>query len=74
MELEPVISSNIAAIGFDVASGTLYVKFNSGQTYEATGAKQSDFDTWKSAKSKGQYFNKILKTAFTWSKMEKKGI
>ena len=72
MELESVISSNIAAIGFDAKIGTMYVKFTSGQTYEAPGATQADFDTWKTAKSKGSHFAKVLKKAFVWNKIEKK--
>lgn len=73
MELEPVVSSNIAAIGFDAVSGTMYVKFTSGLTYEAPGATQADYDTWKAAKSKGVHFAKVLKKAFIWTKIEKKG-
>jgi len=73
IQLESVISSNIAAIGFDSESGTMRVKFTSGGTYDATGAKQEDFDTFKLAKSKGVHFNKVLKKAFAWSKaIEKK--
>lgn len=73
IQLEAVISSNIAAIGFDAASGTMRVKFNNGLIYDAEGVSQSDFDDFKSAKSKGVYFNKVLKTAFTWKRLEKKG-
>ena len=71
LNLEPVISSNIAAIGFK--DETLYVKFTSGLIYEAPGAKQSDYDDFKSAKSKGSHFAKILKKSFVWTKIEKKG-
>lgn len=74
IQLEAVISSNIKAIGFDVESGTMRVAFLSGGSYDATGAKQEDFDNFKAAKSKGVYFNKVLKKAFAWSKaIEKKG-
>jgi hypothetical protein len=71
--LEAVVSSNVAAIGFDAESGTMRVKFNNGLIYDAEGALQSDFDNFKTAKSKGIYFNKVLKQAFTWKRMEKKG-
>ena len=73
IELESVVSSNIAAIGFDAQSGTLRVKFNNGGIYDAEGAKQSDFDTFKTSKSKGVHFNKVLKQAFAWKRFEKKG-
>jgi hypothetical protein len=75
IQMESVISSNVAAIGFDAKTGTMRVKFNSGGLYETSGAIQSDFDSFKLSKSKGQYFNKILKTAksFNWKPVEKKG-
>jgi hypothetical protein len=73
IQLEPVVSSNIAGIGFDAQSGRMRVRFNNGGTYEAPGASQADFDDFKLAKSKGVHFNKILKHAFAWTKVEKKG-
>lgn len=74
IQLEAVISSNIKAIGFSSTDGIMRVQFLNGGTYDAAGAKQEDFDNFKAAKSKGVYFNKILKKAFAWSKaIEKKG-
>jgi hypothetical protein len=70
MEMIPVISSNIKAIGFE--KDKMRVTFNSGATYEAT-ASQSDYDEFMAAKSKGQHFNKVLKKAFVWSKIDKVG-
>jgi hypothetical protein len=70
MDMQPVASSNIAAIGFE--KDKMRVQFNNGGLYEAS-ASQSDFDQFMAAKSKGQHFNKILKRAFTWTKIEKKG-
>ena len=72
INFEPVVSSNISAIGFDALSSTMYVKFSSGQTYEASGATQADYDDFKMAKSKGSHFAKILKQSFAWKKIEKK--
>lgn len=73
IQLEAVISSNIAAVGFDSTTSTMRVQFTNGATYDAIGAKQSDFDDFKSSKSKGVYFNKVLKQAFTWTRLLKKG-
>jgi hypothetical protein len=73
IQLEPVVSSNISAIGFSSKTGKLQVKFNNGGLYETTGALQTDYDDFKLAKSKGVHFNKILKQAFAWSRVEKKG-
>lgn len=74
IQLEPVISSNIKAIGFLSKTGTLRVQFLNGGIYDAKGATQADYDTFKSAKSYGVYFNKVLKKSFAWSKaIDKKG-
>ena len=72
MEMKSVVSSNISAIGFDEKTFTMRVQFNSGGLYEAA-ATQADFDTFMAAKSKGIHFNKVLKKAFVWNKIEKKG-
>jgi len=73
IQLESVISSNIAAIGYDSKNSILRVQFTNGAIYDATGAKQSDFDDFKSSKSKGVHFNKVLKQAFAWTRLVKKG-
>lgn len=72
IQLEPVVSSNIAAIGFDGVN-KMRVQFTNGAIYDAEGAQQSDYDDFKSAKSKGIHFNKVLKQAFVWKRLEKKG-
>jgi len=71
MDMQPVVSSNISAVGFDDKTNTMRIQFTSGATYEASAAK-SDFDIFMASKSKGIHFNKVLKKAFAWSKIEKK--
>ena len=72
MEMQSVVSSNISAVGFDTKTSTMRVQFNNGGLYEAA-ATQVDFDTFMASKSKGKHFNSILKKAFAWNKIEKKG-
>jgi hypothetical protein len=72
--MQSVISSNIKAVGFDSKTSTLRVQFNNGGIYDASSATQADYDAFLASKSKGQYFNKVLKTAFEFKKaIEKKG-
>lgn len=72
IQMQPVVSSNVKAIGFDDKTNTLRVQFNSGGMYDAVTTK-TDYDTFMAAKSKGQHFQKVLKKAFTWNKaIEKK--
>jgi hypothetical protein len=74
IEMQAVISSNVKAIGFDKATGIMRVIFNSGGSYDAPGATQEDFDAFRTAKSHGVHFNKVLKKAFAWAKtIEKRG-
>lgn len=72
MDMQSVVSSNISAAGFDPVTNTMRVVFNGGGTYEAPTAK-SDFDLFMASKSKGKHFNSVMKKAFAWSKIEKKG-
>ena len=72
MDMQSVVSSNISAAGFDPVSNTMRIQFTSGGVYEASAAK-SDFDIFMASKSKGIHFNKVLKKAFAWNKIEKKG-
>jgi len=71
IEMTPVVSSNISAIGFK--GDTLRVTFTNGATYETSGASQADYDSFLASKSKGIHFNKNLKRAFEFKKIEKKG-
>ena len=71
--MEPVISSNIAKVGFSEKNGAMRVQFNNGGLYEAIGATKADYDNFLASKSKGVHFNKVLKASFAWKKVEKKG-
>ncbi len=60
MTLQPVSSSNIAAIGYDSDTHTLTIEFRSGGTYEFFDVEEQVYDGLRSAGSHGQYFqNKI---------------
>jgi hypothetical protein len=72
IQMQSVISSNIAQVGFNSKTGIMRVKFNNGGLYEAS-ATQADFDAFLAAKSKGVHFNKVLKSAFAWTKVTKIG-
>jgi hypothetical protein len=51
----PVVSSNIAAVGFDAAAGTLEVEFKNGAVYDYAGATTADFAGITAAASPGRY-------------------
>ena len=55
MEMIPVQSSNISAIGYDDSNGTLVIEFTSGSAYEYYDVPQYEFDNLLNADSKGSY-------------------
>ena len=58
-----VESSNIEAIGYDLETGTLMIRFKSGAIYEYYDVPQFEFDALIASESKGKYANaNIYKT------------
>lgn len=55
MEMIPVDSSNIQAIGYDPDTATLNIAFNDGSEYEYYDVPQYEFDSLLAADSKGKY-------------------
>ncbi len=69
MERAPVTSSNIRSIGYDAASQTLEIEFNTGATYQYFGVPSSDYDGIMAADSKGTYFHANIKTRYSFDKL-----
>jgi hypothetical protein len=61
MNMIPVQSSSISAIGYDEQSETLSIRFNNGRTYEFNGVPPEEFEALKNAPSIGSYFNDNIK-------------
>ena len=59
MQMIPVSSSNIAAIGYE--SSTLYVQFNTGKSYAYYNVPRNLYDGLMSAASHGEYLDKYIK-------------
>lgn len=68
MEMEPVVSSQIAAVGFE--NGTLRVEFKSGSQYDYSGVPESVFLALKSADSVGRYFGANVKGSYPYQKVQ----
>jgi len=55
VEMKPVASSNIQAVGFE--NGELMIRFANGRTYRYTGPKVAEHhEAFMKAESKGRYF------------------
>lgn len=61
IEMIPVSSSNVQAIGYDEANQLLYVKFNNNTLYCYQGVPIAEFDGLLNASSKGIYLNSNIK-------------
>jgi len=55
IKMHPVISSNVAAAGYDETSQTLRIRFANGQEYEYQGIPKWAYDGIFTAESAGKY-------------------
>lgn len=63
-------STNIAAVGYDVARMALRVRFKSGQTYEYTKVPLGTFGEFMAAPSLGGHLTRFIKPHYTAVKVE----
>jgi hypothetical protein len=61
MNMQPVESSNIQAIGYDPLTATLRVTFNNGTSYDYFGVAVEEHIDLMDAESKGKYLNACIK-------------
>lgn len=66
---EPVASTNILSLGYDAASETLEVEFNSGSIYQYYNVGAALYDQLMLAPSKGQFINAYIKNAHPYSRV-----
>lgn len=71
MEMTPVISSNIQAVGYDQEKKQLHVQFNGGAVYIYAEVPKEVFDELMAAESKGKFINSQIKGKFAATKQEK---
>ena len=69
MEMIPVDSRNISAVGYDSESATLKIQFNNGRAYEYYNVPEYEFDNLMSAGSKGQYANQHIYKVYSQSEI-----
>lgn len=61
IHLKPVVSSNIASVGFDKEKNRLCIQFQNGKCYEYTGVPQEIYVDLMTAESHGKVFNKLIR-------------
>lgn len=68
MEMVPVTSSNLRSVGYDRASGTLVIQFNT-RTYEYSNVPSSIYEGLMAASSKGRYHDRFIKYAYPYRRI-----
>ena len=67
MQMIPVSSSNLASVGYDATSKTLYVRFHKGGTYSYSNVPESVYHGLMNAPSKGRFFAANIKNSFHYT-------
>lgn len=64
VKMTPVISTNVAAAGFDPETGTLVVQFNNGANYSWAGVIEDDAQGLIEADSPGKYLRYTIEAKY----------
>jgi hypothetical protein len=67
-DMQPVSSSNIAAVGYDAENQTVYVQFLNGSTYAYKGVPEHEFENLLTAPSVGSYLNRNFKNVYPYER------
>jgi hypothetical protein len=66
---QPVTSSNLRAVGYDVTMKCLEVEFRHGGIYRYQGVPEHHYHGLITASSKGTYFAQFIKNTFAFTKI-----
>lgn len=70
VEMIPVDSSNVAEVGYDINSQTVYVKFLNQTLYIYKGVPEPEFENLKNAPSVGSYLHRNFKNVYPYERIE----
>lgn len=69
-EMIIVQSSNVASIGYDTDTQTLYVQFLNGNIYMYKGVPIFEFENLRTASSVGSYLNRNFKNVYPYERIQ----
>lgn len=69
IEMVPVSSSMITAIGYDPETETMRVQFRNGAVYELAQVPAAEYDVLSSSASIGKTYNEFFKDRYSTSKL-----
>ena len=61
MNLIPVVSSDLSAVGYDKSTQQLEIVFNGAKIYLYSGVTSDEYQGLMNASSKGRYFHAFIK-------------
>lgn len=67
MTMIPVVSSNLAAVGYE--GNTLFITFHSGSTYSYFGVPKEIYQALMAAPSHGKYHSQHIKYAYPYRRI-----
>lgn len=62
-----ITSSNLNTVGWD--DDTLYIRFNSGDSYSYADVPRTVFDALQKVESAGQYFHRMIRNKFVHTRL-----
>lgn len=69
MDRLPVVSSNVAEVGYDPATMTLEVAFHSGSVYQYFDVPESLYHEMLQAESVGRFLHEQIKNSYRYAKI-----
>lgn len=69
MNMVPVDSSNLSAVGYDPVSQILRIRFRSGWIYDYYDVPENVYSGLMNAPSKGKYHNACIKNLFQYRRI-----
>ena len=69
-QMTPVQSSNVASVGYDISTQTLFVQFLNGNIYIYKGVPKFEFENLKTAPSVGSYLNRNIKNVYPYERIQ----
>ena len=69
IERQPVVSSDIASIGYDAASETLEIEFKATGIYRYFSVPKTPAEEFQRTPSPGKFFLQHIKGKYAWEKI-----
>lgn len=69
MNRTPVISSNIASVGYDAGTMTLEIEFLGGAIYQYFDVPETVYEEFMRASSKGQFLHANIKNMYRYTRV-----